>query len=99
MRSNPGSVSSYKPPVPPPPNNAKTAELWDMTRPLIGSCTLQLLKFDDPEAKAVFWHSSAHVLGQALEKKYGAHLTIGPPVQDGFYYDCYMGDRSVRACN
>lgn len=69
-----------------------------MTRPLIGSCTLQLLKFDDPEAKAVFWHSSAHVLGQALEKKYGAHLTIGPPVQDGFYYDCYMGDQCVPLC-
>jgi len=71
------------------------AMLWDLTRPLLGSCTLQLLKFDDPEAKAVFWHSSAHMLGQALEKKYGAHLTIGPPVQDGFYYDCYMGDHGV----
>lgn len=72
-----------------------TAELWDMTRPLLGSCSLQLLKFGDPEAKAVFWHSSAHVLGQALEKKFGAHLTIGPPVQDGFYYDCYMGQQCV----
>ena len=71
------------------------AMLWDLTRPLLGSCTLQLLKFDDPEAKTVFWHSSAHMLGQALEKKYGAHLTIGPPVQDGFYYDCYMGDHGV----
>jgi len=71
------------------------AELWDLTRPLLGSCSLQLLKFDDPEAKAVFWHSSAHMLGQALEKKFGAHLTIGPPVQDGFYYDCYMGEHGV----
>lgn len=71
------------------------AMLWDLTRPLLGSCALQLLKFDDPEAKAVFWHSSAHMLGQALEKKYGAHLTIGPPVHDGFYYDCYMGDHGV----
>jgi threonyl-tRNA synthetase len=41
----------------------------------------------------VFWHSSAHVLGECMEKKYGAHLTIGPPVQDGFYYDAYMGDQ------
>ena len=38
-------------------------ELWDLNRPLTGDCKLQLLKFDDPEAKTVFWHSSAHILG------------------------------------
>lgn len=43
-------------------------ELWDLDRPLEGDCTLQLLKFDDPEAQAVFWHSSAHVLGEVMEK-------------------------------
>ncbi len=42
-------------------------ELWDLNRPLIGNCHMQLLKFDDPQAKTVFWHSSAHVLGGALE--------------------------------
>jgi threonyl-tRNA synthetase len=41
----------------------------------------------------VFWHSSAHVLGEAMERKWGCYLTIGPPVQDGFYYDAYMGDQ------
>jgi threonyl-tRNA synthetase len=70
-------------------------ELWDMNRPLIGDCTLSLLKFDDPEAKTVFWHSSAHVLGAAIEAAFGAHLTIGPPLQSGFYYDSFMGSVSI----
>ncbi len=70
---------------------AAAAELWDLLRPLEGSCTLQLLKFEDKEGKMVFWHSSAHVLGECLECKYGAQLCIGPPTEDGFYYDAYMG--------
>jgi threonyl-tRNA synthetase len=40
-----------------------------------------------------FWHSSAHVLGEALEAEYGVDLTIGPSIEEGFYYDCYMEDR------
>ena len=47
-------------------NDEVKSELWDLNRPLIGDCTLQLLKFDDPEAKTVFWHSSAHVLGMMI---------------------------------
>ena len=43
----------------------------------------------------MFWHSSAHVLGAALEGVYGSHLTIGPALQDGFYYDSYMGGASI----
>ncbi|RHZ23508.1 hypothetical protein DYB37_002951 [Aphanomyces astaci] len=54
-------------------------ELWDVFRPLIGDCKLQLLKFEDHEGKMVFWHSSAHVLGEGLELLKGCHLTIGPP--------------------
>lgn len=75
-------------------NNSKE-ELWDVFRPLIGDCRLQLLKFDDPEGKMVFWHSSAHMLGEAMECKKGCHLTIGPPIEGGFYYDSYMGTHSV----
>ena len=45
-------------------NSEAKSELWDLHRPLIGDCSMQLLKFDDPEAKTVFWHSSAHVLGR-----------------------------------
>jgi threonyl-tRNA synthetase len=72
--------------------------LWDMTRPLVGSVTkMELLKFeDDQEAKTVFWHSSAHMLGEALEHLYGCKLTIGPPLAGGFYYDSYMGKDAFR---
>ena len=70
------------------------AELWDLTRPLEGNCDIEILTFnsDDDAAKAVFWHSSAHILGQSLEHNYGALLTIGPPVDGGFYYDAYIGE-------
>jgi threonyl-tRNA synthetase len=74
---------------------ADKAELWDVFRPLIGDCRLELLKFDSREGKMVFWHSSAHVLGESLEALKGAHLTIGPPVEGGFYYDSYMGKETV----
>ena len=69
--------------------------LWDMTRPLESSCKLRLLNFEEPEARNVFWHSSAHVMGQALEMEFGGHLTIGPALERGFYYDMYMGDTAV----
>ena len=71
------------------------AELWDLVRPLEGDCKLELLKFDDKEGKMVFWHSSAHVLGECLECNYGGKLCIGPPTEEGFYYDTYLGERWV----
>ena len=77
------------------PAAAAKAELWDLVRPLEGDCTLELKKFEDKDGKMVFWHSSAHVLGECMECKYGAKLCIGPPTEDGFYYDAYMGDRCV----
>ena len=67
-------------------------ELWDMCRPLVGNCKLILLNFNDSEAKNVFWHSSSHVLGAAIEGVFGSQLTIGPSLKDGFYYDSYMGN-------
>jgi len=74
---------------------ANEGELWDLNRPLVGNCTLKLLKYEDPESQTVFWHSSAHVLGAAIEATFGSHLTIGPPVASGFYYDSYMGDSTT----
>ena len=74
-------------------------EMWDMKRPLEGDCELHLLKFEDPEGKVTFWHSSAHVLGASLEKNYGAHLCIGPPLNPGFFYDAYMGTHSLSQEN
>lgn len=59
------------------------------------STALELCKFDSPEGQHVYWHSSAHILGQALEMKYGAHLCVGPAIEEGFYYDVYMGDQKV----
>uniref|UniRef100_A0A7S3AP41 Probable threonine--tRNA ligase, cytoplasmic n=1 Tax=Haptolina ericina TaxID=156174 RepID=A0A7S3AP41_9EUKA len=70
-------------------------EMWDANRPLEGDCELQLIKFEDPRGKEVFWHSSAHILGEALEGLYGAKLTHGPPTDDGFFYDSFMGSESV----
>ena len=72
-------------------------ETWDVARPLEGDCHLQLLKFDDPRGKEVFWHSSAHILGEALETTCGARLTHGPPTESGFFYDSYMGENAVTA--
>jgi len=66
-------------------------ELFDTTRPIEGDCTLELLDFDKEEGRAVFWHSSAHVLGEACEKNFGCHLCLGPPLDDGgFYYEMGM---------
>lgn len=67
-------------------------ELWDMDRALEKSCKLELLDFDHPEGKKVFWHSSAHILGEAAERRYGCSLCIGPPVDDGFYYEMALPD-------
>jgi threonyl-tRNA synthetase len=64
-------------------------KVWDLTRPLEADCQLALLKFEnDDAAKHVFWHSSAHILGQALEIAFAGQLCIGPPLDNGgFYYD------------
>jgi len=70
-------------------------ELWDLDRPFEAGAKLELIKFDDDEGKAVFWHSSAHVLGEAMERCYGANLCYGPPIDEGFYYDMASEDQRV----
>lgn len=70
-------------------------ELWDLDRPLESDCKLELLKFDHPEGQQVFWHSSAHILGEAMERVYGGCLCYGPPIENGFYYDMYLGDKGI----
>ena len=54
-------------------------QIWDAFRPLEGDCELKLLTFEDPEGKIAFWHSSAHILGESLEREFGVHLCHGPP--------------------
>ncbi|KAI4314297.1 hypothetical protein L6164_027220 [Bauhinia variegata] len=72
--------------------------LWDMSRPLEGDCELQIFKFEDDEGRDTCWHSSAHILGQALEMEYGCKLCIGPCTTrgEGFYYDAFYGDLSLN---
>ena len=70
-------------------------EVWDLDRPFEKSSQLKLLDFEHPEGKKVFWHSSAHILGEAAERRFGCHLCIGPPVEDGFYYEMALPDGGV----
>ena len=46
-------------------------------------------------AKAVFWHSTAHIMGEAMERHYGGHLCYGPPTEEGYYYDMFCEGRFV----
>ena len=73
-------------------------EVWDLTRPINEDSTLGLLKFDDLEGKKTFWHSSSHLLAEALEALYpGVKLGIGPAIDNGFYYDVDFGDHSFSS--
>ncbi|XP_025243016.1 threonine--tRNA ligase, cytoplasmic isoform X4 [Theropithecus gelada] len=71
--------------------------VWDLDRPLEEDCTLELLKFEDEEAQAVYWHSSAHIMGEAMERVYGGCLCYGPPIENGFYYDMYLEEGGVSS--
>ncbi|MFT7590625.1 MAG: threonyl-tRNA synthetase, partial [bacterium] len=68
-------------------------EIWDANRSINESSTLQLLTWNDADGKSTFWHSSAHLLAEAMEALYpGVKLGIGPPIENGFYYDIDFGD-------
>lgn len=68
-------------------------EVVDATLPIEGDATLKLLTWNDAEGKSTMWHSSAHLMAEALEVLYpGIKLAIGPPVKNGFYYDVDFGD-------
>ncbi|GAA6026334.1 hypothetical protein JCM11491_005151 [Sporobolomyces phaffii] len=73
-------------------------KLWDLERPFEKSSSLELLDFEHPEGKKVWWHSSAHILGECCERHYGCHLAMGPPTDDGFFYEMGMAgsDRVVQ---
>ncbi|XP_073953511.1 threonine--tRNA ligase 1, cytoplasmic-like [Choristoneura fumiferana] len=71
--------------------------LWDLDRPLEEDCKLELLRWDNTDAQAVFWHSSAHMLGEAMERVYGGCLCYGPPIDEGFYYDMYYPEKGISS--
>ena len=73
-------------------------EVRDLTRPITEDAQLQLLTWDDTDAKKTFWHSSAHLMAEALEALYpGVKFGIGPALELGFYYDVDLGDRTFSA--
>ena len=68
-------------------------EIWDINRPITFDCSLKLHTFNDIEGKKCFWHSSAHLMAEALENLYPkVKLGIGPAIDNGFYYDIDLGD-------
>ncbi|MGM0582510.1 MAG: threonine--tRNA ligase [Bacteroidota bacterium] len=72
-------------------------QVWDSTRPINEDAHVQLLTWNDPEGQNTFWHSSAHLLAEALEELYpGVKFGIGPPISNGFYYDVDFGDQELQ---
>ncbi|HLW49413.1 MAG TPA: threonine--tRNA ligase [Sphingobacteriaceae bacterium] len=73
-------------------------EIWDAGRPIEHDATLRLLTWNDTEGKTTFWHSSAHLMAEALEALYpGIKFGIGPAIETGFYYDVDFGDREFSS--
>ncbi len=71
-------------------------EVWDATRPIEQDAQVQLLTWNDLDGKSAFWHSSAHLLAEALEELYpGIKFGIGPPIANGFYYDVDLGEQPL----
>jgi len=71
-------------------------EVWESTRPITTDSTLQLLTWEDKEGENTFWHSSAHLLAEAIEAIYpGAKFGIGPAIEKGFYYDIDFGEHTL----
>lgn len=71
-------------------------EVWDLSRPLTGDCSFKLLTWDDDKGKNTFWHSSAHLMAEAVESMYpGVKFWVGPALDQGFYYDMDLGDHKI----
>jgi len=72
-------------------------QVWDSSRPINEDAHVQLLTWNDPEGQNTFWHSSAHLLAEALEELYpGIKFGIGPPISNGFYYDVDFGEKELQ---
>ena len=73
---------------------------WDITRPITEDATIRLFKWDDPEGKHAFWHSSAHLLAEALQELFpGVKFGIGPAIENGFYYDIDPGENTITSAD
>lgn len=68
-------------------------EIWDLSRPIQADASIKIFTWNDKGGKYAFWHSSAHLFAEALEALYpGVKFGIGPPIENGFYYDVDLGD-------
>ena len=73
-------------------------EEWDLSRPICNDGAIKLFKWEDPEGKHAFWHTSAHLLAEALQELYqGVQFGIGPAIENGFYYDIDPGDNQITS--
>ena len=73
-------------------------EKWDISRPINEDASIELFKWENEEGKHAFWHSSAHLLAEALQELYpGVKFGIGPAIENGFYYDVDLGDRKISS--
>ncbi len=71
-------------------------QVWDATRPINEDASLKLLTWDDADGKSTFWHSSAHLMAEAVESLFpGVKFWVGPAIEKGFYYDMDLGDRKM----
>ena len=72
-------------------------EIWDLTRPINQDAAIKLFKWEDVEGKHAFWHSSAHLMAEALQELYpGIKFGIGPAIENGFYYDVDPGEATIK---
>jgi threonyl-tRNA synthetase len=71
-------------------------EVWDLSRPINQDASVKFLTWDDENAKSTFWHSSAHLMAEAVEDTFpGVKFWVGPPIEKGFYYDIDLGDNVI----
>ena len=71
-------------------------KVFDLLRPINEDCSIKLHKWEDQEAKQTFWHSSSHLMAEALQSLFpGIKFGIGPSIETGFYYDVDLGDRTI----
>jgi threonyl-tRNA synthetase len=71
-------------------------EVWDLSRPIKNDASIKFLTWEDANGKSTFWHSSAHLMAEAVEDTFpGVKFWVGPPVEKGFYYDIDLGDNVI----
>ncbi len=72
------------------------SKIFEINRPILEDSVIKLHKWEDPQAKSTFWHSSSHLMAEALEQLYpGIKFGIGPAIETGFYYDVDSGEKSI----